>query len=281
MATSAQNSIDRLNREIASLQGDVAKFTKKLSDLGSKHSKAMEAASLSKIASTIKSKLGEAERTLGEIAATQKKISDTNRRIAGKTKSLRTSREQDARDQEKIRKRIATEQRSLIQERGEHERLLKRDLNSRAVGVKPADLPDAPERHDFFISHASEDKEDFVRALANHLKDGGADVWYDELTLSVGDSLRRNIDKGLAGSTFGVVVLSEAFFKKEWPQRELDGLVALEVKGQTRILPIWHKVTFDQVSAHSPTLADKVALNSSTKSVADIAEALLALLPKD
>lgn len=281
MATSAQNSIDRLNREIALLQGDVAKLTKKLSDLGSKHSKAMEAASRSKVASTIKSKLGEAERTLGEIAATQKKISDTNKRIAGKTKSLRTSREQDARDQEKIRKRIAAEQKSLIQERGEHERLLKRDLNARAVRVKPADLPDVPERHDFFISHASEDKEDFVRALANHLKDGGADVWYDELTLSVGDSLRRNIDKGLANSTFGVVVLSEAFFKKEWPQRELDGLVALEVKGQTRILPIWHKVTFDQVSAHSPTLADKVALNSSTKSVADIAKALLALLPKD
>ena len=106
----------------------------------------------------------------------------------------------------------------------------------------------------------------------------GASVWYDEFTLKVGDSLRREIDRGLVNSRFGVVVLSEAFFKKEWPQKELDGLVALEAQGLSRILPIWHKVSVDEVAHYSPTLADKVALNTSLKSADDIANELLGLV---
>jgi TIR domain len=50
---------------------------------------------------------------------------------------------------------------------------------------------------DVFISHASEDKEDFVRPLAESLSRSGLRVWYDEFTLKVGDSLRRSIDYGL------------------------------------------------------------------------------------
>ena len=131
---------------------------------------------------------------------------------------------------------------------------------------------------DFFISHASEDKESFVRSLAQELRSLGAKVFYDEFTLKVGDSLRRSIDRGLGASKFGVVVLSDSFFKKEWPARELDGLVAREAAGRTRILPIWHKVSKDDVLAYSPTLADKVALNTSTKSVKEIASDLYALV---
>jgi hypothetical protein len=43
---------------------------------------------------------------------------------------------------------------------------------------------------DVFVSHASEDKEGFVRPLAEALKDRGLRVWFDEFTLRVGDSLR-------------------------------------------------------------------------------------------
>jgi hypothetical protein len=35
----------------------------------------------------------------------------------------------------------------------------------------------------------------------------GLKVWYDEWTLTIGDSLRQKIDEGLAGSEFGIVVL--------------------------------------------------------------------------
>lgn len=75
-----------------------------------------------------------------------------------------------------------------------------------------------------------------------------------------------------------MVVLSEAFFRKEWPQRELDGIVTLETRGSMRILPVWHKVTIDEVAGYSPTLADKVALNTSLKGVNDIAAELMSLL---
>ena len=115
---------------------------------------------------------------------------------------------------------------------------------------------------DVFISHASEDKEAFVRDLANSLSSSGLRVWYDEFTLTIGDSLRRSIDHGLSNSRFGIVVLSESFFSKEWPQRELDGLVAMEISSGKIILPIWHKVTKEDVTAFSPILADKLAVSS-------------------
>ncbi len=72
---------------------------------------------------------------------------------------------------------------------------------------------------DVFISHASEDKDSFVRPLATALKTKGLSVWYDETTLKLGDSLRRSIDSGLAQSRFGIVVLSHVFFQKEWPPK--------------------------------------------------------------
>ena len=121
---------------------------------------------------------------------------------------------------------------------------------------------DRDERYDVFISHASEDKDAFVRPLAHELTRHGIKVWYDEFTLSLGDSLRRSIDRGLAQSRFGVVVLSRSFFAKEWPQKELDGLVAREDGTQKVILPVWHNVTKAEVARHSPMLADRIAVSS-------------------
>jgi hypothetical protein len=115
---------------------------------------------------------------------------------------------------------------------------------------------------DFFISHASEDKDSFVRPLAVGLIKANYTVWYDETTLTLGDSLRRRIDEGLARCRFGVVVLSHAFFNKEWPQKELDGLVAREDVGKQVILPIWHNITHEQIANYSPTLADRVGVSS-------------------
>ena len=50
-------------------------------------------------------------------------------------------------------------------------------------------------QYDFFISHASEDKEDIVRALADALVNNGFRVWYDEFELKIGDSLRKRLNK--------------------------------------------------------------------------------------
>ena len=116
---------------------------------------------------------------------------------------------------------------------------------------------------DVFICHASEDKTAFVEPLANHLVQNGLRVWYDAFTLRLGDRLRQSIDRGLTRSRFGIVVLSNAFFEKHWPQYELDGLAALEVSGRKVILPIWHGVSREEVARFSPSLADRVAVSTA------------------
>lgn len=117
--------------------------------------------------------------------------------------------------------------------------------------------------HDLFISHASEDKDELVRPLAMALVDRGLSIWYDEFTLKLGDSLSESIDHGLAGSRYGLVVLSKDFFAKKWPQRELRGLVSKEIATGKAILPIWHKVSFSEVAEFSPSLADLLAVPTS------------------
>lgn len=125
---------------------------------------------------------------------------------------------------------------------------------------------------DVFISHASEDKNEVVRPLANALKDLNLSVWYDEFELKIGDSLRRKIDMGLAKSRFGIVVLSKDFIKKGWTNYELDGIITKAVSGEQIVLPIWHNITKKEVLDYSPSLADKLARNTSSYTVEEIAE---------
>lgn len=128
---------------------------------------------------------------------------------------------------------------------------------------------------DVFVSHASEDKNGFVRPLADLLSQMGVKVWYDETELKVGDSLSRSIDKGLALSRHGIVVLSEAFFAKGWPEQELRGLVAREIGSDVVILPVWYGVTREEVLSYSPPLADKVAVVATEKSIPEVAVEIL------
>jgi hypothetical protein len=117
--------------------------------------------------------------------------------------------------------------------------------------------------YDVFICHASEDKETFVRPLAEALRRENVAVWYDEFTLKLGDSIRRSLDKGLKQSRFGIVVLSNAFFEKKWPQYELDGLAEREMKCDDKvILPVWHGISHDDIMQYSPSLAGRKAVSS-------------------
>ena len=124
---------------------------------------------------------------------------------------------------------------------------------------------------DIFISHASEDKDILVRPLAKALRDFGVLVWYDEFSLTVGDSLSRSIDRGLADSSFGLLILSPNFLQKAWPEYELRGLIAREVGGRKLIIPIWHKLDRQGLLLYSPTLADKFAFKSEEFTVPKLA----------
>jgi len=146
-----------------------------------------------------------------------------------------------------------------------------------STAIKPAKTLD--QVWDVFVSHASEDKETFARPLVQALESHGLKVWFDENTLKVGDSLRRSIDKGLSRSRYGIVVISRAFLSKEWPQRELDGLVAREEDGGKVVLPVWHEISAAEVRKQSPTLADRLAIPSSRGIQAVVAELLQVIGP--
>lgn len=131
---------------------------------------------------------------------------------------------------------------------------------------------------DVFISHAGEDKHSVAAPLAAALTELGLRVWIDKGELRIGDSLRRKIDHGLAHSSFGIVILSKAFFAKGWPQYELDGIVGLSVAGKQRMLPIWHEISKDEVEQSAPSLADKIARSTAISTIAEIADEIAAVV---
>ena len=132
-------------------------------------------------------------------------------------------------------------------------------------------MTDTDKSWDIFISHASEDKDEFVRPLATALRNLGLEVWYDEFSLHLGDSLSRSLDKGLANSKYGAVVISPNFIRKKWTEYELRGLINREIYQERVILPIWHHVTHQDVMKFSPPLADKIALVTDGRGVIDSA----------
>ena len=135
--------------------------------------------------------------------------------------------------------------------------------------------------YDLFICYASEDKKSFVLPLAKALRDEHVEVWFDDFSLKLGDSIRRSIDEGLTQSRFGIVVLSPAFFEKNWPQYELDGLTEIEMKGRDKVLlPIWHGVGHNEVFSYSPALANRKAI-PSTKGLRKVVKEILKVVRPD
>ena len=132
--------------------------------------------------------------------------------------------------------------------------------------------------YDVFISHASEDKDEVARPLAEALRSNGLSVWYDEFELRIGDSLRRKIDKGIANSNFGIIVISRDFISKGWTNYELDGLITRAVNGEQTMLPVWHNVTKREVLNYSPSLADKLARSTTDFTVEEIADEIADLI---
>ena len=279
MTSANQSQMNRLNKEITDLRKAEAQEIRKEADVRAKINRAEESASRARNISTFQNKMKEAERGYKALADVRKKRAEIAAKIADKSKRLQTCEERQSREDEKQRRKVADEQKRLFREQKEYERSITHHTE-RLAGRFQIPSPDArsSEEYDFFISHASEDKDGFVRGLAEALRARNVRVWYDEFTLKVGDSLRRSIDRGLAESRFGVVIVSKHFFGKEWPQKELDALFSQEASGKTRILPIWHEISKDEVVEYSPLLADKVAFKTSMDSTDEIADGLYALV---
>jgi len=115
---------------------------------------------------------------------------------------------------------------------------------------------------DVFISYAWEDRESVAQPLADALKNRGLSVWFDQTTLKLGDHLSDSIDRGLAESRYGIVILSPHFFAKAWPRRELEGFRTRELHSGKIILPVRHGLTAQDVERYSVTLANRISVTT-------------------
>lgn len=131
---------------------------------------------------------------------------------------------------------------------------------------------------DVFISHASEDKDDITEKIVKLLDFFGIKVWYDKDILSVGDSLSKSIDMGLSNSRYGIIILSENFIKKGWPEYEFRSLLNREIGKEKVILPIWHKINKETIERYSPFLLEKYALDSSKQKIEQIVIELIKVI---
>ncbi|WP_284088508.1 toll/interleukin-1 receptor domain-containing protein [Acinetobacter pittii] len=279
---SISSTISRLNKDLADVTHRMSLEQKKASDVTAKIIQIQTSITKTTTASTLKSKLSEISRKEQENAQIQKKLSDLQKKKTDIQNKLLKENQNLAKAEALERKKLDALAKKQQKEEIEHQKKLKREIESIKASTQSItgataspylDITPEPE-YDLFISHASEDKDDFVRPLAETLQGLGLKVWYDEFSMRVGDSLRRKIDSGLRNSRYGTVVLSADFIKKEWTNYELDALVAREMNGHKMILPIWHKITKTDVMNYSPNLADKIALNTSVSTIEEIAHQL-------
>jgi len=227
------SKISSLQREIQSLQRDLTSQSKNIADKSGRMSQIRGSITKSTSPSTLQSKLRDIQNLEKDIVRIQEKQAGINKRIAEKTAELYKNeqqlREEQGKEQKKFQESLKRKEREDTAKQNQMLAKITSLTREPQVGFVNRISVDRQPNYDAFISHASEDKDDLARPLAEFLKKAGFSIWYDEFQLRVGDSLRRSIDKGLANSRFGIVVLSPNFFAKNWPQYELDGLVAKEI----------------------------------------------------
>ncbi|HEY2292564.1 MAG TPA: toll/interleukin-1 receptor domain-containing protein [Thermoanaerobaculia bacterium] len=113
-----------------------------------------------------------------------------------------------------------------------------------------------------FLSYAGEDRS-FVDQLAGALKARGFKIWHADSVLEPGDKLLESIERGLADSAYGILLISPDYLRKGWPQYEMDILVRQHIEHGKRLFPIWHNLEKKEVEARSPGLAGIYALRSN------------------
>lgn len=272
------SEVKRHQDEITRLRGLAARESTKIGAARGKAGKARAAAGKSQNASTVRSKGAEAVReekkaTDAETArgVLEKKIAAAEVKLFAAQRKYTTAVE---REQSQALSRLT----SVVDKR--ENQFTPGSSSSVASLLPPATIEANNSRH-VFISHASEDKEEFVRPLQALLSERGVSTWLDELDIGWGKSIRQSIDAGIAGAQFGLVVISPHFIAKKWTKAELDALYGRQL-GETEmggfLLPVWHKVTRDDVQQSLPTVAGLKALSTALFTVAEIADEIAKLV---
>jgi hypothetical protein len=127
---------------------------------------------------------------------------------------------------------------------------------------------------DVFISHASEDNDQIARPLAKALTDRSLNVWYDENNMMPGYELVENIDRGIGGSNYGIIIVSKDYIQNDWTKHEWNIIRYKAVSQRKPVFSVWHKVTASEVQSFSWTLASISAYKTEDMSFDRIADGL-------
>lgn len=142
------------------------------------------------------------------------------------------------------------------------------------VEAKAAEQPDL---RDAFLCHAWDDRQGPAKELHDLLVTAGVEVWFSEKDLGLGVPMMRAIDKGLANSRIGLVLVTPALLarlpKESVADKELSALLA-----GNRLVPIVHNTTYEALRNVSPLLASRSGLDTAEDSMAVVAAKIAELV---
>lgn len=130
---------------------------------------------------------------------------------------------------------------------------------------------------DVFLCHAWDDRQGAAKQLHDLLEARGVKVWFSEKDVGLGVPLLRAIDKGLANSRIGIVLVTPALLrrlpKESIADKELSALLAGE-----RLVPVVHETTYEALREVSPLLASRSGLSTAEEPMTDVAAKLAELV---
>lgn len=137
--------------------------------------------------------------------------------------------------------------------------------------------PELRELRDVFLCHAWDDRQTAAKELHDLLESRGVSVWFSEKDVGLGTPLLRAIDKGLANSRVGIVLVTPALLRRLPAEgiadKELSALLARE-----RLVSVVHETTYEALREVSPLLASRTGLSTAEEPMADVAAKLAELV---
>jgi TIR domain len=134
-----------------------------------------------------------------------------------------------------------------------------------------------PDLRDVFLCHAWDDRQGPAKELHELLVSASVKVWFSEKDLGLGVPMMRAIDKGLANSRIGLVLVTPALLarlpKESVADKELSALLA-----RNQLIPIVHNTTYEALRNVSPLLASRTGLDTAEDSMAVVAKKIAELV---
>lgn len=134
-----------------------------------------------------------------------------------------------------------------------------------------------PELRDVFLCHAWDDRKESAKELHDLLEAEGVKVWFSEKDLGLGIPMMRAIDKGLANSRIGLVLVTPAMLKRLPKESVADKELSALLAGN-QLVPIVHNTTYEALRNVSPLLASRSGLDTSEDSMDVIAKKIAELV---